>query len=99
MQRHAIAVPEVPALAKQQIISLEPDSVSELLVWGRSNDGSSTMEEENAPKRCPACQRVPLILLNLAGGAIEHARVGCLCRSVALEHPSTEKSWTVAAMN
>ena len=57
------------------------------------------MEEENAPKRCPACQRVPLILLNLAGGAIEHARVGCLCRSVALEHPSTEKSWTVAAMN
>jgi len=57
------------------------------------------MEEGNAPKRCPTCQRVPLILLSLAGGVIEHTRVGCLCRSVVLEHLSTEKSWTVAAAN
>ena len=57
------------------------------------------MGEENAPKRCPTYQRVPLIVLSLAGGTIEHARVGCLCRSVVLEHLSTEKSWTVAAAN
>lgn len=57
------------------------------------------MGEENAPKRCPTCQRVPLIVLSLAGGTIEHARVGCLCRSVVLEHLTTEKSWTVAAAN
>ncbi len=57
------------------------------------------MGEENAPKRCPTCQRVPLILLSLASGAIEHARVGCLCRSVVLEHLCSEKSWTVAAAN
>jgi hypothetical protein len=57
------------------------------------------MGEENAPKRCPACQRVPLILLSLASGTIEHARVGCLCRSVVLENLSTERSWTVAAAN
>jgi len=57
------------------------------------------MGEENTPKRCPACQRVLLILLSIAGGSIEHTRVGCLCRSVVLEHLSTEKSWTVAAAN
>jgi hypothetical protein len=57
------------------------------------------MGEENAPKRCPTCQRVPLILFILAGGAIEHTRVGCLCRSVVLERLSTEKSWTVAVAN
>ncbi len=57
------------------------------------------MGEENTLKRCPACQRVPLIVFSFAGGAIEHARVGCLCRSVVLEHLSTEKSWTVAAAN
>ena len=57
------------------------------------------MGEENAPKRCPTCQRVPLILLSLAGGTLEHTRVGCLCRSVVLEHLSMEKSWTVAAAN
>jgi len=57
------------------------------------------MGEENIPKRCPACQRVPLILLSLAGGTIEHARVGCRCRSVVLEHLSTEKSWTFAVAN
>jgi len=55
------------------------------------------MGEENSPKRCPTCQRVPLILFSLAGGTFEHARVGCLCRSVVLEHLNTEKSWTVAA--
>jgi len=57
------------------------------------------MGEENTPKRCPACQRVLLILLSIAGRSIEHTRVGCLCRSVVLEHLSTEKSWTVAAAN
>jgi hypothetical protein len=57
------------------------------------------MREGYSPKRCPTCQRVPLILLSLAAGAIEHARVGCLCRTVVLEHLSTEKSWKVAAAN
>jgi hypothetical protein len=55
------------------------------------------MGEEDSPKRCPVCQRVPLILFGLAGGTFEHARVGCLCRSVVLEHLNTEESWTVAA--
>jgi hypothetical protein len=57
------------------------------------------MGQEVSPKRCPICQRVPLILLSLAGGVIEKARVGCLCRSVVLEQLSTEKSWAVAAAN
>jgi len=57
------------------------------------------MREENASKRCPTCQRVPLTLVSLAGGVIEHARVGCLCRSVFIGYLSTEKSWTVAAAN
>ena len=57
------------------------------------------MWQENAPKRCPTCLRVPLTLVSLAGGVIEHARVGCLCRSVILGFLSTEKSWTVAAAN
>ena len=57
------------------------------------------MGEENTPKRCPTCQRVPLTLLSLAAGTIEHARVGCLCRNVVLERLSTEKSWKVAAAN
>jgi hypothetical protein len=39
---------------------------------------------EAAPTSCPRCERVPLILLTLSAGIIEHARVGCLCRSVAL---------------
>jgi hypothetical protein len=55
------------------------------------------MGQEGSPKRCPTCQRVPLILLSLAGGVIEKARVGCLCRSVVLGHPNTETSWTIAA--
>ena len=50
-----------------------------------------------SPKRCPTCQRVPLILCSLAEGSIETVRVGCLCRSTVLKHPSTEASWTVAA--
>jgi hypothetical protein len=52
---------------------------------------------QESPIRCPTCQRVPLTLLYLAGGTIEHARVGCLCGSVILnvnkehaEHPSRE---------
>jgi len=57
------------------------------------------MGEGESPKRCPTCQRVPLILLSLAGGTIEHARVGCLCRSAVLEHLSTEESWTIAVGN
>jgi len=48
------------------------------------------------PKRCPTCQRVPLILFSLAGGSIETARVGCLCRSTVLKH-LREASWTVVA--
>lgn len=51
-----------------------------------------TMGEEDSPKRCPTGQGVPLILLSLAGGTMEHARVGCLCRSAVLEQLSTEKS-------
>jgi len=57
------------------------------------------MGEECAPKWCSTCQRVPLILLSLADGNIEHARVGCLCRSMVLERLSTERSWMVAAAN
>jgi len=57
------------------------------------------MGEEDSPERCRTCQRVPLILLSLASGTIEHARVGCLCRSVILERASTEESWTVAVAN
>ena len=39
---------------------------------------------QESPIRCPTCQRVPLTLLYLAGGTIEHARIGCLCGSVIL---------------
>ena len=52
------------------------------------------MEED--PERCPACQRVRLILISLVGGNIGHTRVGCLCRSEILEPLSTEQSWMVA---
>jgi len=45
-----------------------------------------TGRKETAPTSCPACKRVPLILLKFSYGAIEHARVGCLCRSVAIHH-------------
>ena len=65
-------------------------------MWGRGNDGAARVEEDS-PKRCPTCQRVPLILFGFVGGTFEHARVGCLCRSAVLEHLSTEESWTVAA--
>jgi hypothetical protein len=37
---------------------------------------------EAAPTSCPRCKRVSLILLTFIAGIIEHARVGCLCRSV-----------------
>ena len=57
------------------------------------------MGEDNAGKRCPACQRVPLILIRLVGGAIAHTRVGCLCRSEILEPLSTEQSCMVATAN
>ena len=39
---------------------------------------------EAAPTSCPRCKRVPLILLTFSAGITEHARVGCLCRSVAV---------------
>jgi hypothetical protein len=52
---------------------------------------------QQSPIRCSACQRVPLILFDLAGGSIDYARVGCLCGSVILnvnmertEHPGRE---------
>ena len=45
--------------------------------------GVGSMGQES-PIRCPTCQRVPLTLLYLAGGTIEHARIGCLCGSVIL---------------
>jgi len=57
------------------------------------------MGEDDARKRCPACQRVPLILISLVGGAIGHTRVGCLCRSQILEHLNTEQSCMVATAN
>ena len=52
---------------------------------------------EDSLKRCPTCQRVPLILFSLSRGTFDHARVGCLCRSTVLENLSSEKSWAVAA--
>jgi len=57
------------------------------------------MGEDDARKCCPACQRVPLILISLVGGAIGHTRVGCLCRSQILEHLNTEQSCMVATAN
>ncbi len=39
---------------------------------------------EAGPKTCPTCKRVPLILFTFSAGAIERARVGCLCRSVVV---------------
>lgn len=57
---------------------------------------SGTMGEEDSSKRCPTCQRVPLILFSLTDGSFEHARVGCLCHSVVLERLSMETPWTVA---
>jgi len=41
-----------------------------------------TGRKGTAPASCPECKRVPLILFTLSAGIIEHARVGCLCRSV-----------------
>ena len=39
---------------------------------------------QESPIRCSTCQRVPLTLLDLAGGIIEQTRVGCLCGSAIL---------------
>ena len=49
-----------------------------------------TGRKETAPTSCPACKRVPLILLKFSYGAIEHAQVGCLCRSVAILHTNRD---------
>ena len=43
-----------------------------------------TGREGAAPASCPECKRVLLILFTCSAGIIEHARVGCLCRSVVV---------------
>jgi hypothetical protein len=43
-----------------------------------------TGREGTAFPSCPECKHVPLFLFALSAGVIEHARVGCLCRSLVV---------------
>jgi len=53
--------------------------------WMKADSMANAANSEtrrNEPMACPVCQRVPLMLFRLFAGKIEHARVGCLCRSL-----------------
>jgi hypothetical protein len=54
------------------------------LYQGHSPAASEDLVEKKQQKRCPACDQVPLILLSFDNGNIDHARIGCRCRSLLL---------------
>ena len=89
LQSHVIRCPEVFAVAERRMIPLGKLLRYRTCLQTPWQGWSGPMGQEESPKRCPSCQRVPLVLLSLAGGIFK-ARVGCLCRSTVFGAPSGE---------
>ena len=47
--------------------------------------------EEAAPTACSVCWHVQLMLFTLSAGKIEHARLGCLCRSMVVRSEAKQQ--------
>jgi len=74
----------------------KPQPILRLRAWntkciGRGAFGGVVVGDED-PRRCARCGHATLLLLVLADGLIQRARVGCPCFSVRLYPDETEQA-------